>query len=327
MSQTSNNTVRNLTHEDHLKWWLEEPLTGKRTLFKTRESLAERFRFESGEPSRPVLSWYEELKNALRLSIDSHGSTFNVFYSGGFDSEILVRTLVELGANVVAHTIKFQDGENANETQHTDGVCDALGIKQVIWLHDPKRYVREEKYLELGVKYSCTQLAYITVLEFVRRVQDLPTFMGGEIYVQLRQRSSMDVKSGTEWVYVYREDEDGMTYRYAMDTGHTLINEAFSYTPELVHAWTHCRSVQQIVQGHVPGKLSLISSKPKIFEEIYPYPTAARRKLHGYENLYYTHLIARNKLKDIVIPGETYTEPVADQTNYEEVLNSNPIAG
>lgn len=274
-----------------------------------------------------MLDWYTELKIALHRAIDVHGPNFNVFYSGGFDSEVLLRTLVEIGANVVAHTIKFQDGENQEETRHTDGVCEALGVRHVVWHHDPKRYVREEKYMDLGLRYSCTQLAYITVLEHVRRAQDLPTFMGGEIYIQLRQRPSPALKSEPEWVYVYREDEDGMTYRYVMDTGHTLINEVFSYTPELVHAWSNCQTVRDIVSGRTPGKLSLLSSKPKIFKEIYPHQLAAERKLHGYENLYYTHLIARNRLKDIVLPGETYTEPVDISKHYEEVLNTNPIAG
>jgi hypothetical protein len=272
-----------------------------------------------------VSGWYEELKIALSRMIDHHGASFDVFYSGGFDSEILVRTLVELGANVTAHTIKFTGGENALEISQTSNLCAALGIRQVTWLHDPKEYVRSERYLEIGTRYACTQIAYITVLEYVRRTQMRPTVMGGEIYVQLRQKPSPEIRSPAEWVYVYREDEDGMTYRYAMDTGHVLVNEVFSYTPELIHAWTHCQTVQDIVHGRVPGKLSLLTSKPKIFQEIYPHPLLAQRKMHGYENLYYTHLIVQRRLRSLVLSGQTYTEPILKH-GHEDILHANPIA-
>jgi hypothetical protein len=294
----------NLTYNDHLAWYMRDPATGSRRRFGTREHSEEFFEFEIGKCSRPIKSWYEEFVIACSKMIDEHGSNLAVFYSGGYDSEILLRELVRLGANVEAHTILFEADENNEETVRAQEVCEELRVPQYFRVHNVQEYVNSERYTVLGDKYRCTQLAYITVLEYARRV-DGPVLMGGEVYIQRHATPGAAPITPTDWYYIYREDEDGMTYRYATQTGHTLINEVFTYTPELLAAWLSSNTVQKIVTGEIPGKMSLLTSKPAIFRELYPFPLAADKKLHGYENLMWTNQLVQRKMRMRLLPMQT----------------------
>lgn len=295
----------NLTHQSHLRWWTQPNGEKKpKEYFRARTAHSDTFGCETGVPELSNgLSWYDEFKRAMSLLVEEHGANLNVFYSGGFDSEILVRTLVEMGANPIAHTVCFTGEENTRETQNTTQICLALDVKHVIWKHDILDYVRREKYMELGLKYTCNQLAYLVVLEYVRKCTDLPCLMGGEIYIQKHEIPAFEaVPSKFDWYYIYRENEDAMTYRYSLDTGHPLINETFSYTPELIRKWTEIPTVRSIVDNKRLGKLSLISSKPEIFREAYPHELVAKRKMHGYESLMWTNELVRHKIGSQLMP-------------------------
>lgn len=302
--------LKNLTYQDHLKWYLVEPVTNKKTYFKTRENSSEFFGLELGSLTTNVMSWEEEFTIACELLVQNFGPTFNVFYSGGFDSEILVRTLVKIGAKPIVHTICFTSGENKNETDNSVSVCLELGLTQKLWFHNVQEYIQNKEYLELGVKYSCSQIAYLTVLKYIEKCTDYPCLLGGEIYCQKHAKPSFSAKPlDYSWYYIYRENEDAVTYRYSNATGHPVINEIFSYTPELMKAWFELNTIKDIVSGKIMHKLSLLSSKRLIFEEAYKTPTTAKRKLHGYENLMWTNRMANLEIRShLLTPGTAKIE-------------------
>lgn len=310
--------IPNLTHNQHLRWSIDDDAFGIRT------DQEQRFRFSIGiDHVTAVSSWYEEFRRAMRLLVEEHGRNLAVFYSGGFDSEILLRTLISVGAHPEAHTIVFSGGENLEETAHTEIVCESLRVPHIQWVHDTESYIRGRKYERTAYDFQVSQLAYITVLDHVRYVTDRPALMGGEIYVQRHQSPGLAAITPEEWYYIYREDEDGCSYRYTRKTGHTLINEVFSYTPELMLAWMNIPAVHGVTDGSIPGKLSLLSSKKRIFSEAYPDSLSAERKLHGYENLMWTNQVVRSELKRNLLPMGTAQIPVSRFYDRLQLINKN----
>jgi hypothetical protein len=250
-------------------------------------------------------SWYSELNIATRKLIEDHGTDLNVFYSGGADSELLVRMLLKHGAKPHLHIIQFADRLNEHEVHNAFEVCDELGLKAYVWHHDVMRYIKNEGYMDLATKYQCSQLAYLTVLEYARQCTDYPVVMGGEIYLQKHQQhANGQVHAPTSWYYVYREDEDGVTYRYSYDTGHPIINEYFTYTPNLLYTWlTHPR-IRSVANNEEPGKITLLSIKRPVYEQEIGYKLAAQSKFHGYEALGWANVFVQRKMKEILPPME-----------------------
>jgi hypothetical protein len=273
--------MKNLTLGQHLKWYLDD------SMFEARTSDLQKFRFELGKVGRPLRAWSQELRLAMSQLIDEHGTKLALFYSGGSDSEVILRTLLDLGVKPDIYTIKFSKNENEHETMYADQMCQAHGLKQTVFVHDMTKFL-EGTAQQLAEVFQCSQLAYLTVLEYVRKV-DYPVIMGGEVYLQKHQRSSDTLTSPEEWYYIYREDEDGMTYRYSKLTGHTLINEALTYTPGLLLSWLQHPVIKAVANNEVPGKITLLSMKRGVYESELCTDLLAKTKFHGYEGLSWTN--------------------------------------
>jgi hypothetical protein len=305
-----------LTSNNHLKWYLLDTITDEKRYFSNRQLDTDLFGLELGKPTIIDSNWYHEFLVAVSQIVDNFGTTLNVFYSGGFDSEILVRTLVSLGVKPIIHTIKFSSQENADETSNADSVCKELNLYQNIWKHDVQEYVLSEEYLDLGLKYKCSQMAYLTVLKYVQKCNDYPCLLGGEIYCQKHAVAAFEAApSNYNWYYIYRENEDAVTYRYTLDTNHPVINEVFSYTPNLIKAWFEIPTVKKVVTNEIAGKLSLLSSKKQIFEECYPFRLTACNKLHGYEKLLALNQIVTNRLLHLILKPAVAKIPVCNFLN------------
>lgn len=285
----------NLTDKEHLRWGHTYADQRHPESFSFRRQAEDQFEFELGHLRMPPKSFAAELHYALTRLVDTHGTKLTLFYSGGSDSEVILRTLVSMGVRPEVHVIKFSDDLNAHETDHADTLCEALDLRPFIWHHDFTKFIQEQQYLELGVKWQCTQIAYLTVLKYAMNV-DRTVIMGGEVYLQKHQVADGAVHSPSEWYYVYREDEDGVTYRYSNATGHKIINEVFTYTPALLYSYLVHPMVASVAANEVPGKITLLSIKRKVYEECLGYPLTAQVKYHGYEYLQWTNLMCRRAI-------------------------------
>lgn len=289
------NTFLSLTDKDHLRWSLSDSNGSSPQEFGTRSSPRDKFQLTVGT-CRERMYWAQELDAALSKLVATHGPKLALFYSGGSDSEVILRTLVKLGVKPEVHVIKFSSQLNEHETRNADEMCRCLGIVPYVWHHDVETYIREQHFLHLGLKYRCTQIAYLTVLEYVRRV-NVPVLMGGEVYLQRHQINDGSVHSRQEWYYIYREDEDGVTYRYSVDTGHPVINEVLTYTPELLYTWLAHPTIASVARNEYPGKITILSVKRQAYEQELGYKLQAQSKFHGYERLQWTNLNCRNILQ------------------------------
>lgn len=303
-----NNQQLNLTHQEHLQWnlWPGPQITwaGPPRSFANRVGHDEAFSVRFGK-AEDCKSWAEELRIAVQKLIADHGTKLALFYSGGSDSEVALRMLLEAGVKPEVHIIQFAENLNWHEIHHAFDLCASLGIEPVVWHHDAIRYIKSEGYMHLATKYQCSQIAYLKVLEYARRV-DRPVIMGGEIYFQKHQlHDGGRVHADTAWYYIYREDEDGVTYRYSYDTGHPVINEFFTYTPNLLYSWMIHPSIKRIANNEEPGKITLLSIKGKVYQQELGIQLAAQKKFHGYEALTWVNRFVQQKMKALLPPMQT----------------------
>ena len=295
MNASNRTPYQSLTDNDHLWWTLDNQP------FATRTSEGQKFELQFGY-NVDCKSWAEELDIAVDKLISTHGTKLALFYSGGADSELVLRTLLRRGVTPEVHIIQFKERLNQHEVSNAYEVCDELGLHPYVWMHDAMDYVKSERYMDLALRYTCSQIAYLTVLEYAKEVA-CPVIMGGEIYLQKHQiHAGGAVHAPTAWHYIYREDEDGVTYRYSMDTGHTIINEFFTYTPNLLYSWLKHPTIQSVANDEVYGKITLLSIKRGVYEQEIGYKLQAKSKFHGYEALMWTNMHVQRTLKELLPP-------------------------
>jgi hypothetical protein len=103
--------------------------------------------------------------------------------------------------------------------------------------------------------------------------------MGGEALLT-RQVN----KNDSFWYYTFRENEDASAMRFTNKFSIPLVNEWFSYTPELLLYYLEDPDIQKLVTNKFNYKLSSVSSKNAILAKLYP-SIRYKKKTHGFESL------------------------------------------
>ena len=86
------------------------------------------------------------------------------------------------------------------------------------------------------------------------------------------------------WHYCFRENEDASAMRFSNLYNIPLVNEYFSYTPELLLYYLEHADIKSLISNKYNYKLSSVSSKNAILKKLVP-EIRVRKKTHGFEKL------------------------------------------
>jgi hypothetical protein len=265
----------NFTHDNHLVYSI-----GGRE-YGYRETPIEPFKVSLG-PADPAQYKTSSYENELRRTADSvykeFGKDLVVFLSGGTDSEIVLNNFLSIGIKPRCAVIKFANDYNAGD------VNEAIRISREkdVWLDiidfDVKEFKLSGQAKEFGDQVKCSQITYLMVYYNILKLA-CPAVMGGEALL-----TRQVTPSGSSWYYTFRENEDASAMRFSNMYNLPLVNEWFSYTPELLLYYLENPNIQSLVTNRYNYKLTSVSSKNAILKQLCPYVTI-KKKTHGFESL------------------------------------------
>ena len=103
--------------------------------------------------------------------------------------------------------------------------------------------------------------------------------MGGEMLF----KRHVD-RTGSHWYYCIRENEDASAMRFSNKYEIPLVNEWFSYTPEMMGYYLEHPKIHWLFSERYNYKMSSVSSKNNILRSLMP-GIIDKKKTHGYEHL------------------------------------------
>jgi hypothetical protein len=265
----------NFTFNNHLSYTIGT------TPFGYRSTPIEKYSVQLGsiDPDRYAKSSYvEELYRTAELVRKDLGNDLVLFLSGGTDSEIVLRNFVHNGFKPRCVTLKFENDYNIGEVAEAKAIANELDVDLEIIDFDVHDFYYSGEATEFGEQIQCTQLTYNMVYKSVLKL-GAPAVMGGEAL--LTRQVNVD---NSFWYYTFRENEDASAMRFTNRFGVPLVNEWFSYTPELLLYYLEHPSMQDLVTDKYNYKLNSASSKNVILKRLYPY-TRPKEKTHGFESL------------------------------------------
>lgn len=265
----------NFTHNNHLKYSIGGRDYGK------RETGLEKYQVTLGaiDPAEyKKTSWRQELRRTADLVLKDFGKDLVVFLSGGTDSEIVVRNFLEIGVKPRCAIIRFKDQYNDYDVKSAEELCRELDIDLIYLDFDVKDFYYSGQAAELATEIQCCQITYLTVYENIRKLS-APAIMGGELFL-----SKKIERNNTFWYYVFRENEDASAMRFSNHYQIPLVNEWFSYTPEMVLHFLNDSDIRSLISNRITHKLSSVSSKNRILKKLFP-EIKQRIKTHGFERL------------------------------------------
>ena len=265
----------NFTYQNHLRYTIADRLFGE------RKNSIEKYTVNVGTIDTDHYknsSYQEELRRTADLVYSDFGNDFVVFLSGGTDSEIVVRNFISIGIKPKCVTIRFTNGFNASDVREAEIIAEELNLPLEIIDFDITDFYYSGQAEEFGNKLQCTQITYLMVYFNILKL-GVPAVMGGELL--LRRQISM---TDNYWFYTFRENEDASAMRFSNLFNIPVVNEWFSYTPELMLYYLEDHAIQSLVTAKDNFKLGSVSSKNAILRRLYP-SVRKKEKTHGFERL------------------------------------------
>jgi hypothetical protein len=265
----------NFTQNNHLTYTI-----GNR-LFGHRETPYEKFKVNVGKIDLDYYNtsnWLEEQYRTADAIYKEFGKDLVVMFSGGTDSEIVLRAFKHIGVKPRVVFVKFKNDYNISDYQIAQRIADEIGMKLEAVEFDVKEFYHSGQAYEFSSEIQCRQMAYLTVYHHIRKMQ-LPAVMGGEM--MLRRHTS---PVGSKWYYCFRENEDASAMRFSLRYNIPLVNEWFSYTPEMIGYYLEDPEIQRLITEKFNYKMSSVTSKNQILQRLFP-NILDKVKTHGYEKL------------------------------------------
>jgi len=293
------------THNNHLTYTIG--------LNQYRTTPIEKYTVTLGsvDPDRYACSSYTgELHRTAELVRQDLGNDLVLFLSGGTDSEIVLRNFVHTGFKPRCVVLRFEKDYNIGEVTEALAIARELDVKLDIIDFNVHDFYYSGEAKEFGNQIQCTQLTYNMVYKSILTL-GAPAVMGGEALLT-KQVSTTD----SYWYYTFRENEDASAMRFTNKFNIPLVNEWFSYTPELLLYYLEHPSIKELTTS-TNYKLTSASSKNGILRQLYP-NFRTKKKIHGFESLLAFNLTAYKDLGhdqvkrlEFSLDGIEYTQAIA----------------
>jgi hypothetical protein len=265
----------NFTYNNHLRYYLGDRLYG------VRENPQEEFKVTVGSIDSDYYkktNFSEELKRTADLVYSDFGKNIALFLSGGTDSEIVLRAFKKIGIIPKSIFIKFKNDYNLQDLVLAEKISTELDIPLTVVEVDVKEFYNSGEAWEFSKEIQCRQMAYLTVYSQILKL-GVPAIMGGEML--LRRYTDCE---GSKWYYCFRENEDASAMRFTLKYNIPLVNEWFSYTPEMMAYHLEHPMVNKLITERYNYKMSSVSTKNDILKSYMP-DILDKIKTHGYEKL------------------------------------------
>lgn len=237
-------------------------------------------------------SFKEEMLAASSSILDHYpGITPSVLFSGGADSELTLRSFLELGIKPRIFIFRYENDYNIYDVSYAVTICSMLNVDYtIVDINLIKFFENEaERLSEIAQTDRARSLHNCKFLEYV---DELPIIGAGDLNVH---RKTDDYSYQGEWAVRCDEYEIGWDkVLVAMDK--PGVAQWFRWTPGLVYSFINTNWFQRLTNDGYPRKLGTNSTKILGYREAYP-DMLSRVKKTGFE-----------KIESVILEFENYLQ-------------------
>jgi hypothetical protein len=240
------------------KWWYGDALFGRQT-----NDLKWNTSYKCNNV-RHVGSFKEEMLVAARSTMDHYsGLKPCVFFSGGLDSELVLRSYIDIGADPIVNIFRFENHINEYDVSYAIVICETLGVKyNVIDFNIANFYEHDAE--------TISDIAQIDRPRGLPQLKFLDYTEGFAVLGIGDPRWTRSVKDNTPWILLDQEHDTGWD-KYILHKNMPAIAQWFKWTPELVLAYTELDWFKNLVINNKwTGREGVTSTKIIGYREAYP---------------------------------------------------------
>jgi hypothetical protein len=247
------------------------------------------------------MSYYEELFENARNIRDLISGPLDLMFSGGIDSEVILRIYRDLKIPINVFIFKYDDMLNYREFEHAINVCANLNIKHTIIDFNVEKFFENDAY-DIWKKCNANSSGWLPHMKMTEYLDNTPIFGSGDPY----WRKQDDGK----WMFELDEGAKFWTL-YHKAISRTAVTDWYEYRPEIILSHMQLPKIQQLINNQQLGKTSSFSNKSPIHKDYWD-DIDIRPKMVGFER---DNVIAKDSKPAFMLEFERqYTSKVKSVT-------------
>jgi hypothetical protein len=226
-------------------------------------------------------SYKEELIKAARSTIDTYpNQKFTLFFSGGADSELVLRSYLEIKHPIEVIIYRYENDYNLYDISYAVNICNMLGVPYLLLDFNLQKFYENEaeKYSELSEIDRPRSLPH---LKFLETTDNIGILGQGDPWWSRKEHIDYSIK-GT-WEYKDTESFVGAA-KFIQRINKPSIDRWLKWTPGLFLSYTRLNWFKKLVNDEITGKAGVNTSKLQGYREAYP-NMLDRIKLTGFEKV------------------------------------------
>lgn len=207
------------------------------------------------------------------------GKKFGLLFSGGSESELILRAYKEIGKDVTAYIFRYEDDINIYDVSYAVTIAENLSANYKIIDFNLKKFYETQaetisELAQIDRPRALPQLAFLDYLD------EIPIAGASD---PTWYRAIEDYSQPCQWQMVDWEHDIGWS-KYIQEINRPAILEWFKWTPEIVVGFTKMQWFNLLVNDKIYGKLGTNSTKLQGYREVYP-EMISRIKKTGFEKV------------------------------------------
>jgi hypothetical protein len=227
--------------------------------------------------TEPVDTYYNELINNAKLIRDTFTGEFDLLFSGGIDSEVVLRIYHSLNIPVNVFVFRYENNYNYRDVNSALSICNELSITPKIIDFNLQKFFENDAH-EIFSKIYCHSSGRLPHLKMSEYLDNLPIYGSGEPYWR---RTNRDTSSQAPWILEFDEGARAWSV-YHKTIGRPAICDWYEYSPQVLLSHMQTPVIKDLISDNIHGRFDSNRSKIKLHKEYWP-TLINRQKLVGFE--------------------------------------------
>jgi hypothetical protein len=224
-----------------------------------------------------------------------------LLFSGGIDSEVMIRAFKAAHIEFKVAIMRFENGYNQHDIDWAINCCHTLKITPTFFDLNVKEFLTSAEAYKFAEQTRCAfpeMLPHMWLMEKISKEEGgIPVMGSGEPL--LVKMVPGDYRSGyhqyfkSDW-YIHEKESIAGWYRFLAKNNMPGVAGFFQYTPEIMLSYMIDPVTRDLINDRNIGKLTSVSSKFELFSN--HFPLDHREKYTGYEKIYDFIEVEKKKL-------------------------------
>ena len=235
----------------NLEYWYGDDVDNK-----FRADALEVLNININTKTRQELTLKEECIIAAK-EIHSKYPNIYIALSGGWESQVCLHSFIEAGITPNVYILKFPVGLNSHDTTIAVKQCKKYNIIPKFVNVNFETFIKEHM-MDTAKKYQTYSFIQTLHAHYIKQLNE-------DVLLVDKVNLRRDVNPDLSWSYVRNEDFDFWPDRFNSLNEKKVINNFFSYSPELIYSFLTLPVIRELVNKQYSGKIALHSLKNLIY--------------------------------------------------------------